>query len=176
MKKINQHIKIITKISGMKKNEIIQKKLIKKDELSRTLAYWRFLEKKIVFTNGCFDIIHLGHIIYLSRTADLGNILIVGLNSDESVKRLKGNKRPLNNQDARSVTLASLFFVDAVILFDEDTPLELIKTIKPHVLVKGSDYSEKEIAGADVVKTHGGNVVTIDFVDGYSSSEIIEKL
>ncbi len=159
----------------MKKNEIIQNKLIKDEEISGKLAYWRFLQKKIVFTNGCFDIIHLGHIIYLSKAADMGNVLIIGLNSDKSVKKLKGNKRPINNQYARSVVLASLFFVDGVIIFDDETPLELIKNIKPDILVKGSDYKEKEIVGADIIRNYGGDVVTVDFVDGYSSSEIIKK-
>ncbi len=159
----------------MEKNEIIQNKLIKDEEMSRKLAYWRFLEKKIVFTNGCFDIIHLGHIMYLSKAADMGNVLLIGLNSDKSVKKLKGNKRPINDQYARSVVLASLFFVDGVIIFDEETPLELIKIVKPDILVKGSDYTEKEIAGADIIRDYGGDVMTIDFVDGYSSSEIIKK-
>lgn len=160
----------------MKKHDIIQNKLIKDDELSGKLAYWNFLEKKIVFTNGCFDIIHLGHIKYLAQAADLGNILVIGLNTDESVKRIKGNSRPLNDQNARAMVLGSLFFVDAIILFDENTPLELIKKVKPHTLVKGSDYSENEIVGADVVKSCGGEIVTIDFVEGYSSSDIIKKL
>ena len=160
----------------MNKLDVIQNKLIKEDELAGKLAYWNFLDKKIVFTNGCFDVIHLGHIMYLSQAADLGSVLVIGLNTDESVRRIKGSSRPLMDQHARSMILGSLFFVDAVLLFDEDTPLELIKKVKPHVLVKGSDYLEKDIVGADVVKSYGGEVVTIDFVDGYSSSNIINKL
>jgi len=160
----------------MNKLDVIQNKLIKEDELAGKLAYWNFLDKKIVFTNGCFDVIHLGHIMYLSQAADLGSVLVIGLNTDESVRRIKGSSRPLMDQHARSMILGSLFFVDAVLLFNEDTPLELIKKVKPHILVKGSDYSEKDIVGADVVKSYGGEVVTIDFVDGYSSSNIINKL
>ncbi len=160
----------------MNKLDVIQNKLVKEDELSGKLAYWNFLDKKIVFTNGCFDVIHLGHIMYLSQAAGLGSVLVIGLNTDESVRRIKGSSRPLMDQHARSMILGSLFFVDAVLLFDEDTPLELIKKVKPHVLVKGSDYLEKDIVGADVVKSYGGEVVTIDFVDGYSSSNIINKL
>ncbi len=160
----------------MKKQDVIQNKIIKDDELSRKLAYWNFLDQKTVFTNGCFDVIHLGHIMYLSQAADLGDVLIIGLNTDKSVQRIKGDKRPINDQHARSMVLASLRFVDSVVLFDEDTPLELIKKIKPDVLVKGSDYADNEIVGADVVKSNGGEVVTIDFIEGYSSSEIIKKL
>ncbi len=160
----------------MKKQDVIQNKIIKDDELSRKLAYWNFLDQKTVFTNGCFDVIHLGHIMYLSQAADLGDVLIIGLNTDKSVQRIKGDKRPINDQHARSMVLASLRFVDSVVLFDEDTPLELIKNIKPDVLVKGSDYADNEIVGADVVKSNGGEVVTIDFIEGYSSSEIIKKL
>ncbi len=160
----------------MEKIEVIKNKLIKDEDISKKIAYWNFLDKKIVFTNGCFDVIHLGHIMYLSKAADIGNILIVGLNTDESVKRIKGNNRPINNQHARSITIASLFFVDAVILFDEDSPLELIRKVKPQIIVKGSDYSNDEIVGSDLVKSYGGDVATIDYVDGYSSSEIIKKL
>lgn len=160
----------------MKKQDVIQNKIIKDDELSRKLAYWNFLDQKIVFTNGCFDVIHLGHIMYLSQAADLGDVLIIGLNTDKSVQRIKGDKRPINDQHARSMVLASLRCVDSVVLFDENTPLELIKKIKPNVLVKGSDYADNEIVGADVVKSNGGEVITIDFIEGYSSSEIIKKL
>ncbi len=160
----------------MKKIDVIQNKFIQNEDMSKKLAYWNFLDQKIVFTNGCFDIIHLGHIMYLSKAADLGDVLIVGLNTDESIKRLKGDNRPINNQHARRMTLGSMFFVDAVVLFDEDTPYELIKQIKPDILVKGSDYEDKEIVGANIVKDKGGEVVTIDFLDGYSTSEVIEKI
>ncbi len=160
----------------MQKIDVIQNKLIKNDDISKKLAYWNFLDKKIVFTNGCFDIIHQGHIKYLSQAADMGDILIVGLNSDESVKRLKGDKRPINNVDSRFFILASMFFINGVIVFDEDTPIELIKHIKPHVLVKGNDYSNKEIVGSDFVNSYGGEVVTVEYVNGFSTSEIIDKL
>ena len=129
----------------MKTNDLIQSKIFhfsKEDELanlSRLLAFWTFKEKKIVFTNGCFDILHLGHIDYLSKAADLGNILIIGLNSDISVKKIKGDKRPINKEVSRVTILASLNFVNAVVLFDEETPYDLIKCVRPKILVKGSD-------------------------------------
>src|SRR5690606_34524896 len=126
--------------------------------------------------NGCFDILHRGHLEYLQAAADLGDILVVGLNSDASVKRLKGENRPINNQNDRAFALASLVFVDAVIIFDEDTPLELIQRVKPNVLVKGGDYSIGNIVGADFVKNIGGEVQVIPFVDGYSTTQIIEKM
>jgi len=145
-------------------------------KLRRSLAFWKFRDLKLVFTNGCFDILHLGHIDYLSRAADLGKILIVGLNTDASVKRIKGNNRPVNNEHARAITLASLRFVHAVVLFDEDTPYELIKTIRPDILVKGSDYEPEKIIGYDIVKEKGGEIVTIDFLEGYSTTSVIEKI
>lgn len=131
---------------------------------------------KVVFTNGCFDILHLGHLDYLGKAADLGDKLIIGLNTDASVQRLKGPSRPINNQEARAQMLAALSFVDAVILFNEDTPYELIKTIQPDVLVKGADYSVKEIVGHDIVLAKGGEVIPIDLLEGYSTTDIIEKL
>jgi len=130
--------------------------------------------KKIVFTNGCFDLIHLGHIDYLSSAAEYGDILIVGLNTDASVKKLKGVHRPIKDEQSRAMILASLLFVDFVILFDEDTPYELIKQIKPDILIKGSDYNVEDIVGYDIVKKKGGEVITLDFLEGYSTS-IIEK-
>ncbi len=131
---------------------------------------------KVAFTNGCFDILHLGHLDYLGKAADLGDKLIIGLNTDASVQRLKGPSRPINNQEARAQMLAALSFVDAVILFNEDTPYELIKTIQPDVLVKGADYSVKEIVGHDIVLAKGGEVIPIDLLEGYSTTDIIEKL
>jgi D-glycero-beta-D-manno-heptose 1-phosphate adenylyltransferase len=160
----------------MKNRDIIEQKILSPDNLNARLAYWRFKEKKIVFTNGCFDILHKGHIDYLSQAADHGHVLIVGLNTDASVARLKGEGRPVTGQIARAELLASLFFVSAVVLFDEDTPYELIKTVQPDVLVKGSDYRAEDIVGYDIVKAKGGEVVTIDFLEGYSTSAIIEKL
>jgi len=131
---------------------------------------------KIVFTNGCFDLLHLGHIEYLSRAADLGNELIIGLNSDLSVKRIKGPERPINPEQARAALLASLSCVSAIVVFDEDTPYNLICTIKPDILVKGADYKIDEIAGYDVVLAAGGQVITIPFTEGYSSSLLIDKI
>jgi rfaE bifunctional protein nucleotidyltransferase chain/domain len=153
----------------------IEQRIVQLEKLKRDVARWRFLRKKIVFTNGCFDILHLGHINYLSEAADLGDILIVGLNSDKSVKALKGDKRPFNNQDARAKLLASLFFIDAVTIFDQDNPEELIKEINPDVLVKGGDYSIAEIAGSDFVLKNGGEVKTIPITEGYSTTNILQN-
>ena len=160
----------------MKNLEVINSKLYAREALKPKLNMWRFQDKKIVFTNGCFDIIHKGHIDYLSKAADLGDIFIIGLNSDNSVTRLKGLGRPLQNLDSRSVILASMFFVNAIIAFEEDTPLELINFIQPDVLVKGADYKEDEIVGSDIVKSKNGTVVTISFLEGYSTSSIEKKI
>ena len=146
------------------------------DDLGRLVAYWNFKNQKIVFTNGCFDILHRGHIDYLARAADLGHVLVIGLNTDASVSRLKGEGRPVQDQDARALILAALRFVSAVVLFDEDTPYQLIKAVQPDVLVKGSDYKTNDIAGADIVLAKGGQVQTIDFLEGYSTSGIIRRL
>lgn len=131
---------------------------------------------KMVFTNGCFDILHKGHIHYLAQAAGLGDFLVVGLNSDPSVKKLKGENRPVQDQETRALILASLKFVDFVVIFDEDTPDKLIKALLPDVLVKGGDYKPEDIVGYDTVTTHGGRVLCLDFVPGHSSSKIIEKL
>ncbi len=131
---------------------------------------------KIVFTNGCFDILHKGHVEYLAKAANLGDKLIIGLNSDHSVKRLKGPGRPLNDQDTRSFILAALFFVDHVVIFDEDTPYELIKLIQPDILVKGGDYIPEEIVGYDIVKSRGGEIITIELVKDVSTTNIIKKI
>ena len=132
--------------------------------------------KKIVFTNGCFDILHLGHIDYLSKSKEMGDILIVGLNSDQSIKNIKGTQRPINDQYMRSMILASLFFVDIVIIFNEDTPEKLIKIIKPDILVKGGDYNIDTIVGGDIVKSYGGEIKIINYVEGYSTTNIINKI
>ena len=132
--------------------------------------------KKIVFTNGCFDILHIGHIRYLRKTADLGDILVVGLNSDASVKRLKGSKRPINTELDRAEILCTFGFIDYVVIFDEDTPYELIKKIQPDVLAKGGDYKPDEVVGKDIVEARGGQLVLIPFVKGKSSTKIIEKI
>lgn len=132
--------------------------------------------KKIVFTNGCFDILHLGHIDYLSKSKEMGDILIVGLNSDQSIKNIKGTQRPINDQYMRSMILASLFFVDIVIIFNEDTPENLIKIIKPDILVKGGDYNIDTIVGGDIVKSYGGEIKIINYIEGYSTTNIINKI
>ncbi len=159
----------------MEKLKTLKSKILTLEQLQKQLAIWRFKGKKIVFSNGCFDILHLGHIEYLAKARDLGHILIVGLNSDESVHRLKGSHRPVNKEFARELTLAALSFVDAVVVFTEDTPYNLIEMVQPDVLVKGKDYEDKEIVGSDIVKARGGEVITIDLVKGYSTTHTIEK-
>lgn len=133
-------------------------------------------DKKIVFTNGCFDILHIGHIRYLQEAAKLGDILVMGLNSDASVKRLKGSERPINNENDRAELLCALGFVDYVVIFEEDTPLELIKKLQPDVLVKGGDYSNEYVVGTNEVKARGGELALIPLVEGKSTTHIIEKL
>jgi len=161
----------------MKKLEFIQSRIFKtKEDLKYQLAYWRFRSEKIVFTNGCFDILHQGHIDYLAKAADEGNVLIIGLNTDNSVSRIKGKNRPIQDETSRAMILSALSFVNAVVLFDENTPYELINFVQPDVLVKGSDYKAEEIVGYDIVTAKGGYVKTIDFLDGFSTSRIIEKI
>jgi len=154
----------------------IEEKIISPDELVKKIAQWRLLGKKVAFTNGCFDIIHPGHIASLMEAARQGDYLIIGLNSDVSIKRLKGPGRPVNTQESRAVVLSALTMVDAVVLFEEDTPLELIKKIMPDVLVKGGDYTVEQIAGAKEVIANGGKVVINPIVEGFSTTNIIEKL
>ncbi|WP_457642860.1 D-glycero-beta-D-manno-heptose 1-phosphate adenylyltransferase [Persephonella sp.] len=144
------------------------------DEL-QIIEQWKKEGKKIVFTNGCFDIIHAGHVDYLEKAKALGDVLVVGLNSDSSIKRIKGADRPVNIQEHRKRVLEALKPVDLVIVFDEDTPERLIKQVKPDVLVKGGDWSVENIVGADFVKSYGGEVKTIDFVYDISTTKIIEK-
>jgi len=156
--------------------DIIRSKILTKKSLKNQLAVWRFLNKKIVFSNGCFDILHLGHIDYLSKASDFGDILIIGLNTDNSVRKLKGNNRPINDEKSRAMILASLQFVSAVVLFDEDTPYDLIKFVQPDVLVKGSDYLEEDIVGYDIVKAKGGEIKTIDLVPDISTTIIENRI
>ena len=137
---------------------------------------WKQSHQKLVFTNGCFDILHRGHVDYLAQAASFGDKLIIGLNTDSSVKRLKGENRPIINQESRAILLASLCFVDAVIFFEEDTPYQLIKEIQPDVLIKGADYQIEKIVGYDIVTAKGGEVKTIDLVPNCSTSAIIEKI
>jgi len=155
----------------------ISNKVLNNQSLNSKLVDWKQLEKMIVFTNGVFDLLHLGHIDYLGKAKDNGDILIVGVNSDVSAKRLgKGTNRPITNEKSRSMIIAALEFVDAVMLFDEDTPLELIKIIQPDVLVKGSDYKPEDIVGYDVVTAKGGMIKTIEFLPGYSTTAIEKKI
>ena len=156
--------------------EVIRSKVLTPEGLIHKLSYWRFFGKKIVFTNGCFDILHLGHVDYLSRAASLGDVLLIGVNSDASTRRLKGEGRPINGEEQRQMLLASLFFVDYVILFEDDTPYELIKTVQPDVLVKGGDYNPDTIVGADVVRAKGGLVTTIGLLTGYSTTFVEKKI
>jgi len=161
----------------MKKSELIQSKMLDIQTLKKRLAFWEFQDKKVVFTNGCFDLLHPGHIDYLSKARDLGDVLVVGVNTDNSVKRLnKGSNRPITGELSRTTILASLFFVDAVVLFDEDTPYDLIKIVQPDVLVKGSDYRPEDIVGYDIVKAKNGDIITIDFLEGYSTTAIENKI
>jgi len=151
-------------------------KIVTENQLKHLLAVWRFKDDVIVFTNGCFDLLHPGHISYLEKARTLGDRLIVGLNSDESVKRLKGSGRPVNNQQDRARLLAALQCVDAVVVFEEDVPARLIEEVKPDILVKGGDYSLDQVVGASYVQSYGGRVEILPYVSGYSSSNILEKL
>jgi rfaE bifunctional protein nucleotidyltransferase chain/domain len=145
-------------------------------ELLQKVARWKAEGQKLVFTNGVFDLIHTGHITYLAQAAELGHKLIIGLNSDASVKRLKGEGRPVNHQDSRALLLSAFFFIDAIVIFGEDTPANLINAVMPDVLVKGGDYTIENIVGANEVMANGGEVKTINFVEGYSSTSIINKI
>lgn len=145
-------------------------------EARKKVAEWKSKGQRVVFTNGCFDILHLGHVDYLEKARNLGDRLVVGLNTDASVSRYKGSNRPVQDETSRGRVISSLQFVDMVVLFDEDTPKDLISALVPDVLVKGSDYLAENIVGADVVKNAGGEVKTIDFVPGYSTSKVIDKI
>ena len=146
------------------------------EEAAQRREQWRLEGKKVVFTNGCFDILHRGHLEYLMQAAELGQALVIGLNSDESVSRLKGPERPVNKLHDRALALAALQFVAMVVAFDDDTPLKLIQAIKPDVLVKGGDYTIDTIVGAQEVQANGGLVKVLPFVDGYSTTTIINRL
>ena len=155
------------------------------NEAKQQMEVWRMTGRKVVFTNGCFDILHKGHVTYLAQAAQHGNRMVIGLNTDASVKRQgKGDDRPINDQDARATVLAALSCVDLVVFFDEDTPLNLIQELQPNVLAKGADYdpeetnpdSKKYIVGSDIVRKNGGEVVAIPLVDGFSTTSIVERL
>lgn len=154
----------------------IKNKLLSRKALETKLAEWRSAGETIVFTNGCFDILHRGHVEYLAQAADLGDKLIVGLNTDASVKHLKGESRPINDEKSRALLLSALQFVDVVVFFDEDTPYELIKQVQPDILVKGNDYKPEEIVGYDIVTAKSGKVLTINLVEGFSTTNIIKRL
>ena len=145
------------------------------DAISEKVNNWR-VKNHIVFTNGCFDILHLGHIDYLFKASKLGDKLIVGVNTDKSIQRLKGENRPIQNESSRASILAALSCIDAVVLFHEDTPKQLIELIQPNTLVKGADYKIEDIVGSDFVIANGGSVETIPFLKGYSTSYIINSI
>ncbi len=153
-----------------------ESKILSREDTKKQVEQWQSEGKKIVFTNGCFDIVHLGHIDYLEKAQALGDKLVLGLNTDASVQRLKGETRPVVNEYARARMMAAMSFIDAVTLFDEETPKELIETLCPNILVKGDDYSVENIVGSDFVLAHGGEVKTISLVKGYSTSAIIQKI
>lgn len=161
------------------KHKHIQRKIFQPEEadrLRRMIHYHRFHDRRIAFTNGCFDILHAGHVDYLARAADAADVLIVGLNTDDSVRRLKGPGRPVNDQAARASLLAALSFVDAVVLFEEDTPAQLINNILPDLLIKGDDWQVDDIVGADVVRKNKGKVLALPLLQGYSTSNLIKKI
>jgi rfaE bifunctional protein nucleotidyltransferase chain/domain len=162
----------------------LQDKIVSIEEAQKRIALYKLKNESLVLTNGCFDVLHLGHVRYLAAAADLGRHLIVAINTDDSVRRLgKAPNRPINRNDARATLIAALGFVDLVVFFNEDTPLEVITALNPDVLVKGADYDKNEmdpsqksyIVGSDIVRKNGGNVETIDLVEGYSTTEILKK-
>lgn len=160
----------------MKNISAIQKKILTREQVKNFVASVRVTGKTIAFTNGCFDILHEGHIYSLSQAAKEADILIVGLNSDTSVRKLKGEHRPINNEHSRSLIMASLLMIDIVVIFEEDTPLELIKVVMPDVFVKGGDYTIDQIAGAKEVIENGGRVVLNDILKGFSTTGLVKKI
>lgn len=156
--------------------KIKSKIVANKEGLGSILESWANENKRLVFTNGCFDILHRGHIDYLAKAADYGDVLVIGLNTDDSVSRLKGPHRPIQDEKSRAEIMAALEFVDLVVYFNEDTPYDLIKVVQPDVLVKGADYKAEDIVGYDIVTAKGGKVETLDFLPGYSTSAIEAKI
>jgi rfaE bifunctional protein nucleotidyltransferase chain/domain len=159
-------------------HKLLKDKIVSKEKaLERIHALRNSAKAKVVFTNGCFDILHPGHVDYLSQARDLGDLLILGLNTDNSVKRLhKAPNRPVNNEQTRAMVLAGLGCIDMIVLFDEETPYELIKFLQPNILVKGNDYKAENIVGYDIVKANGGEIITIPMLEGYSTTKLIEKI
>jgi len=154
----------------------LNSKVYNLDALTTQVEQWKATGNKVVFTNGCFDIIHRGHIEVLARTANLGDKLIIGLNSDQSIQKLKGEGRPIIDEQSRAILLAALSFVDAIVLFSEDTPIKLIGALLPDVLAKGGDYEIETIVGHEIVQQNGGKVKLVPFLDGFSSTTIIDKI
>ncbi|NUO03178.1 MAG: D-glycero-beta-D-manno-heptose 1-phosphate adenylyltransferase [Saprospiraceae bacterium] len=154
----------------------ITAKIMDWQQVQQQCAAWKAIGETVVFTNGCFDILHYGHLHYLAQARDLGHHLVVGMNAASSVRRLKGPNRPINDETTRTMMMASLAFVDAVVLFEEDTPLEIIQLIQPNILVKGGDWRPDQIVGSDVVLANGGQVLSLPFIDGYSTTAIETKI
>jgi D-beta-D-heptose 7-phosphate kinase/D-beta-D-heptose 1-phosphate adenosyltransferase len=159
-----------------KKLNKLKAKIFNIKDLSQIIKEWKLNGDKIIFTNGCFDLIHLGHLEILARSADLGDKLIVGINSDMSIKKIKGNSRPIIEEDSRAKQLAAIEFIDAVILFNEDTPFDLINILKPDVLTKGGDYKKNDIVGNELIDKEQGEIVIIPLTQGYSTTSILEKI
>ena len=155
---------------------LIEKKIKTIEEAKAQISAWKVTGKTFSFTNGCFDILHPGHLFSLAEAAKEADYLVVGLNSDQSVQRLKGPTRPINNTQSRAIVLANLMVVDMVVIFEEDTPLDLIKTLMPDVMVKGGDYTIEQIVGAKEVIAHGGKVIINPIVEGFSTTQLIEKI
>ena len=155
---------------------ITQSKILERDVAARRVNGWRVKGEKIVFTNGCFDLVHLGHISYLEEARSLGDRLVIGLNTDRSVQQLKGPRRPVLNENDRARLLAALECTDLIVLFEEETPYELIKALVPDILIKGGDYEPDTIVGADVVRENGGEVRVLPFVSGYSTTSLIKRI
>lgn len=158
-------------------HQLLKSKIVSKEQALEQIKSLRAGKKRIVFTNGCFDILHPGHVDYLSQARDLGDFLILGLNTDTSVKKLnKAPNRPINTEKTRAIVLAGLACIDLIVFFDDETPYELIKFLQPNVLVKGNDYKAENIIGYDVVKANGGEIITIPMLEGYSTTKLIEKI
>lgn len=154
----------------------IQSKIVSREKAQQQVAAWQAEGCKIVFSNGCFDLVHRGHVEYLALSADKGQKMVLGLNTDASVQRLKGPERPLVDEKSRAILLAALSFIDLIVLFDEDTPYDLIKALQPDILVKGSDYQPESIVGYDIVTARGGRVETVDLVEGFSTTNLVKKI
>ena len=158
-------------------HQLLRNKIVNKEDALENVKALQSSGKKVVFTNGCFDILHPGHVDYLSQARDLGDFLVLGLNTDNSVKRLnKAPNRPINDEQTRATVLAGLACIDLLVFFDEQTPYELIKFLQPDILVKGNDYKAEEIVGYDIIKARGGEIITIPMVQGYSTTKLIEKI